>query len=329
MKKIDMPYDTDSELQEFRYTIPEGYEAEIVDGEVIVKKAESEDERIRKDLMAFLINMKDGDFGCFPSRSLYQRWIAWLEKQKELFESGRGLYYYDGEKTTYCGYPATEDNPYDFAMSQQEKQKELSAEEYANVIADEEVQGLSVGGEYIPAIKELIRRAFRFGVKWGKEKEQKPVDPSDDELQRHQDELYNFKVFAAKQAKEHHISFVHDFEWNNFCAEILSYFNEQKPAADKVFEEWVEDYWSHNKVNNPYSYNKGDEIQFDHKGFVSFCEAYCYHQNLVLHDTFGYEEGRQTGQNEGVKLVLNNPEKYGLQKEQEPAERSEEDERHS
>ena len=46
------------------------------------------------------------------------------EKQKELFESGRGLYYYDGEKITYCGYPATEENPYDFAISQQEKQKE-------------------------------------------------------------------------------------------------------------------------------------------------------------------------------------------------------------
>ena len=66
------------------------------------------------------------------------------------------------------------------------------------------------------------------------QKEQKPVEPSDDELQRHQDELYDFKVFATKQAKEHHISFVHDFEWNNFCAELLSYFNEQKP-------EWSEE----------------------------------------------------------------------------------------
>ena len=98
---------------------------------------------------------------------------------------------------------------------------------------------------------------------------------------------------------------------------------EQKPVEDKSFYEWVEDYYSHNKVNNPHSYDKGDEIQFDHKGFISFCEAYCYPQNLVLHDTFGYEEGRQTGQNEGVKLVLNNPEKYGLQK---PVEWSEEDE---
>ena len=62
------------------------------------------------------------------------------------------------------------------------------------------------------------------------EEEQKPTEPSDEELERHQKELYDFKVFAAKQAKEHHISFVHDFEWNNFCAELLSYFNEQKLA---------------------------------------------------------------------------------------------------
>ena len=69
-----------------------------------------------------------------------------------------------------------------------------------------------------------------------KQKEQKPVEPSDEELQRHQDELYDFQVFAAKQAKEHHISHVHDFEWHNFCEGLLSYFNEkQKPA------EWSEE----------------------------------------------------------------------------------------
>ena len=72
---------------------------------------------------------------------------------------------------------------------------------------------------------------FDVGKKVGETlKEQKPAEPSDEELQRHQNELYDFKVFAARQAREHHISFVHDFEWNNFCAELLSYFNEkQKP----------------------------------------------------------------------------------------------------
>ena len=34
----------DSELYKFEYTIPEGYEAEIKDGKVIVMKKESEDE---------------------------------------------------------------------------------------------------------------------------------------------------------------------------------------------------------------------------------------------------------------------------------------------
>ena len=65
-----------------------------------------------------------------------------------------------------------------------------------------------------------------------KQKEQKPAEPSIDELQRYEEEFYNFKVFAAKQAKEHHISFVHDFEWNNFCAELLSYFNEKQKPVD-------------------------------------------------------------------------------------------------
>lgn len=37
-------------------------------------------------------------------------------------------------------------------------------------------------------------------------------------------------------------------------------------------------------------------------------------QNLVLRDTFGYEDGRLIGMNEGIGLVLGNPEKYGLQK---------------
>lgn len=46
-------------------------------------------------------------------------------------------------------------------------------------------------------------------------------------------------------------------------------------------------------------------------------------QNLVLRDTFGYEDGRLFGMNEGIGLVLDNPEKYGLQK---PIKWSKEDE---
>lgn len=48
---------------------------------------------------------------------------------------------------------------------------------------------------------------------------------------------------------------------------------EQKPVS--VTDEWIEDYWQHEKVNNPYSYDKGEEIQFDHQGFIRFCKKYC------------------------------------------------------
>lgn len=42
-----------------------------------------------------------------------------------------------------------------------------------------------------------------------------------------------------------------------------------------ITDEWIEDYWQHKKVKNPYSYDKGEEIQFDHQGFVRFCKKYC------------------------------------------------------
>lgn len=45
-----------------------------------------------------------------------------------------------------------------------------------------------------------------------------------------------------------------------------------KPKFDDA---WIEDYWQHEKVNNPDSYDRGDEIQFDHNGFVKFCKKYC------------------------------------------------------
>ena len=48
---------------------------------------------------------------------------------------------------------------------------------------------------------------------------------------------------------------------------------EQKPADYKAFEEWIDNWWKHNKVNNPDSYDKGDEIQFDEQGFKNFCRG--------------------------------------------------------
>ena len=59
---------------------------------------------------------------------------------------------------------------------------------------------------------------------------------SDDELERHHQELMDFKKFAGKQARENHIAFVHDFEWNNFCEGLLSYFRNNGPREEKPEE---------------------------------------------------------------------------------------------
>lgn len=47
------------------------------------------------------------------------------------------------------------------------------------------------------------------------------------------------------------------------------------PELKECEDEWIEDYWQHHKVINHYSYDKGEEIQFDHQGFVRFCKKYC------------------------------------------------------
>lgn len=97
--------------------------------------------------------------------------------------------------------------------------------------------------EYKKGYEEGRRNGFTAGynkaMKEVEQKEQKPVkihNPTDKELEAHHKQLHDFKVFAAKQAREHHISFVHDFEWEAFCGELLSYFNEQQKPA-----EWSEE----------------------------------------------------------------------------------------
>ena len=71
----------DSEMQGWSYTIPEGFTAEIKDGQVIIKRVESEDERIRNKIAKCL--------ACGVSKGVIdhnenEKLLAWLEKQKNL-----------------------------------------------------------------------------------------------------------------------------------------------------------------------------------------------------------------------------------------------------
>lgn len=66
----------DSELGEFEYTIPEGYEAEIKDGKVIVRKTESEDEIKINRIVACLENLDVED------NDILLKDIEWLKSLK-------------------------------------------------------------------------------------------------------------------------------------------------------------------------------------------------------------------------------------------------------
>lgn len=55
--------------------------------------------------------------------------------------------------------------------------------------------------------------------------------------------------------------------------DILAWLEKQGGKKSvSITDEWIDDYWQHHKVINPDSYNKGEEIQFDYQGFVSFCK---------------------------------------------------------
>lgn len=131
--------------------LPEGA-ASISDIENIFPELrESEDERIRKAIIKSI----EEDSSVYEQEVSKEQMLAYLEKQKELpfvkdvVPGLPGLYFYDGERMHFQGNPATEENPYDFAMSQQEKQKEQKyiglsetdkffLEGVANVLVDNE-----------------------------------------------------------------------------------------------------------------------------------------------------------------------------------------------
>lgn len=65
---------------EGEWAVPEGYEAEIKDGKIIVRKKESEDETIRKNIISFLeSHVPDSPTSCIGKTQM----INWLERQKE------------------------------------------------------------------------------------------------------------------------------------------------------------------------------------------------------------------------------------------------------
>lgn len=83
---IEIPFGAhDSELKGWEYTIPEGMEAKIENGKIIVREKESEDERIRKWIIEQMEAFHDQakEFGDKKDIEMTAKAIAYLEKKKE------------------------------------------------------------------------------------------------------------------------------------------------------------------------------------------------------------------------------------------------------
>lgn len=144
MDIIEIPFGAkDSELKGWEYTIPEGMEAVIKDGKVIVRQKESEDERIRKELLAVINDL------VLPDEQK-ARFNAWLERQKE--------------QNNATLQEAFEKSKKGFSLEEKRQ-----ASDYAESILPTSVTYGEIESEY--KLHKIIEAAFIAG-----QKEQKPAD---------------------------------------------------------------------------------------------------------------------------------------------------------
>ena len=105
----------DSELKGWEYTIPEGMEAEIKDGKIIVREKETEDERIREQILDYFMAKKVNE-----SQPVLDSWIAWLEKQSKKEEINEASY--------RTGIKRVLDNPESYGLEKQGEQNLANSE---------------------------------------------------------------------------------------------------------------------------------------------------------------------------------------------------------
>ena len=177
--------------------IPEGYEARIEGNKVIFEPKDSEDERIRKEIIDYLNFAESHNLLRVADHKKKKGWLAYLERQKEQIIIKQNI---------IDSIRANTQPDWDFST--------------------------------IPNLHKEINRFF--GEKFVLPHTEDTVITVSDVIRC----AYHFYKFGRQ---------------------------EQQPADDKAFEELIDDWWKHEKVNNPDSYNKGDEIQFDEQGFKNFC----------------------------------------------------------
>ena len=238
--------------------------------ELFPELKESENERIRKEIIEALkqLDREKCPVDTYP----YLDWIAWLEKQGSINEKLRQYREYLVKETER--WHKNEENE---TLSKIGKQ-DCIGHANAYISARSEFEDLfnydswlEKQGNVYPTEDEL--EALRIAAY-----EPSPLKNWSEKLQS----LYEKLAFELPRCKDGDCQ---DFNKHIQEGDIIV-INENGERVNisqlnRVAKprEWIEDYWQHHKVNNPSSYDGGDEIQFDHDGFVRFCNTYCKKPN--------------------------------------------------
>lgn len=232
------------EMQGFEYTIPNGFTTEIKDDKVIVKKQESEDERIRKVLLEYFNernNYRDEDetfFGVpFPSI------IAYLEEQKIVDE-------YD----------------LDFAK-QLESLRKVQREKNLPELIEMRWKTMSDGDKAELSKESFTRQAkFFFEVGYEKQKEQKPLSTEKTELNSiaFLEQMGYTCIPPGKEQKPAEcIEF--DNEFKNQVSHLLASVLNKEWEYNKGFVEYVSQQlleYAKNEIN-PAEWSEEDEMMLE------------------------------------------------------------------
>ena len=179
-KIIEIPFGAfDSELKGWEYTIPEGMEAKIENGKIIVREKEGEDEIIRNRIIGYLKQ----DIEEYPERKeRIGEMLAWLEKQKEQQElplmDGDTDLYFDEWKQRFKGNPTKRQCFEEGIRYSERKQKEQKPAEWSDteelVFKDICKHLLAEGySGWVDLLRALHNRESQLKLQWSEEDEKR------------------------------------------------------------------------------------------------------------------------------------------------------------
>lgn len=197
------------------------------------------------------------------------------------------------------------------------------------------------------SINEAYESGFNNGINavvqepkdYGLQKEQKSVEciEFDNEFKNQVSH-----ILASVLNKEYN----YDKGFVEYTAQSLLEYARREQNLVGPNDEWIEDYWVHHKVNNPDSYDCGDEIQFDKRGFKNFCreirnmnsdqqpaewseEDKEMMQNIItgleaqIHLIYAHDEQGKAQMKARINFLMSLPERFNLQQKQEWSEEDE------